>query len=119
MLRTAECDKQGWGARRRRSPPVAAPLYDEAVSSPSDQPNLFDASKPSLDEVGLSRGDTVRFRRSAARRWQEGTVSRREPDGSVGLRDADGRSRALRPELLELRTAGPRGGVRWVPVVRP
>ena len=83
----------------------------------SDQPNLFDASRPSLDDVGLSQGDTVRFRRSAARRWQEGTVSRREPDGSVGLRDADGRSRALRPELLELRTAGPRGGVRWVPVV--
>ena len=86
---------------------------------PSDPPNLFDASQPSLDEVGLSRGDTVRFRRSAARRWQEGTVSRREPDGSVGVRDAEGRSRALRPELLELRTAGPRGGVRWVPVVRP
>ena len=83
----------------------------------SDQPNLFDASMPSLDDVGLSPGDTVRFRRSAARRWQEGTVSRREPDGSVGLRDADGRSRALRPELLELRTAGPRGGVRWEPVV--
>ena len=89
------------------------------VPSRSDPPNLFDASKPSLDEVGLSRGDTVRFRRSAARRWQEGTVSRREPDGSVGLRDADGRSRALRPELLEVRTSGPRGGVRWVPVVHP
>jgi len=98
---------------------VTAPLYDDRVPSRSDQPNLFDAFRPSLDEVGLSQGDTVRFRRSAARRWREGTVSRREPDGSVGVRDAEGRSRALRPELLELRTAGPRGGVRWVPVVRP
>jgi hypothetical protein len=88
----------------------------DGVTSGSHQPNLFDALAPSLDDVGLRPGDTVRFRRSAARRWQEGTVSRREPDGSVGLRDAEGRSRALRPERLELRTSGPRGGVRWVPV---
>jgi hypothetical protein len=82
----------------------------------STQPNLFDAAKPSLEEVGLARGDVVRFRRAAGRRWQEGTVSRREGDGSVGVRDAEGRSRALRPDVLEVRTSGPRGGVRWVPV---
>jgi hypothetical protein len=80
------------------------------------QPNLFDSVKPSLDEVGLAPGDVVRFRRGAGRRWQEGTVSRREPDGSVGVRDGEGRSRALRPDVLEVRTAGPRGGVRWVRV---
>jgi hypothetical protein len=81
-----------------------------------EQPNLFDAFKPSLEEVGLNRGDVVRFRRSAGKRWHEGTVSRREHDGSVGVRDVDGRSRALLPEVLEVRVAGPRGGVRWVPV---
>jgi hypothetical protein len=82
----------------------------------SEQPNLFDAVKPSLEEVGLRRGDVVRFRRAPGRRWQEGTVSRREDDGSVGVRDAEGRARALRASVLEVRTAGPRGGVRWVPV---
>ena len=37
---------------------VTAPLYDDRVPSRSDQPNLFDAVRPSLDEVGLSQGDT-------------------------------------------------------------
>jgi hypothetical protein len=82
----------------------------------STQPNLFDRLQPSLEAVGLVRGDVVRFRRAAGCRWREGTVSRREGDGSVGVRDAEGRSRALRPDVLQVRTAGPRGGVRWVPV---
>ena len=86
------------------------------VPSAVEQPTLFDAFKPGLEEVGLNRGDVVRFRRSAGKRWHEGTVSRREDDGSVGVRDVDGRSRALRPEVLEVRVAGPRGGVRWMPV---
>jgi hypothetical protein len=98
------------------SQPPSKPRVPSKPQPPSTQPNLFDAYKAGLEEMGLNRGDVVRFRRSAGRRWQEGTVSRREDDGSVGVRDTEGRSRALRPEVLEVRTAGPRGGVRWVPV---
>ena len=60
---------------------------------------------------------TVRFRRRAGGRWHEGTVEGRERDGSVAVRDGDGRSRALRPDALEVKENGPRGAVRWVPVV--
>ena len=41
---------------------------------------------------------------------------RRERDGSVGLRDAKGASRAIAIDLIEVRTAGPRGGVVWEPL---
>ena len=67
--------------------------------------------------LGLARGDTVRFRRRAGAQWQLGTVESRNRDGSIALRDADGRSRAIPPERLEVRRVGPRGGDRWEPVV--
>ncbi len=71
---------------------------------------------PSLIDVGLREGDTVRFRPRPGARWQEATVERRERDGSVGVRDGRGASRALTLDRLEVRTRGPRGARTWEPV---
>jgi hypothetical protein len=70
-----------------------------------------------LVAIGLRRGDTVRFRRSAEEHWKEASVMRRERDGSIGLRDENGASRAIAMDLIEVRTAGPRGGIVWDPLV--
>jgi hypothetical protein len=67
----------------------------------------------SLAEVGLRKGDRVRFRRRDSERWKEATVERRERDGSIGLRDDKGASRAIDVDRLEVRTKGPRGGDIW------
>jgi hypothetical protein len=69
-----------------------------------------------LGALGIVPGDRVRFRRRAGGRWHEGTVFRLEQDGSIGLHDADGRARALPAEVVEVRTEGARGAVRWEPV---
>lgn len=71
----------------------------------------------SLAALGLRAGDRVRFRRRDSERWKEAVVERQEKDGSLGLRDAKGASRAIEPDLVEVRTTGPRGGVVWEPVV--
>ena len=66
-----------------------------------------------VEELGLRRGDVVRWRPREGSRWVEGTVVGRERDGSVGLRDPQGRARALPLERLEVRTLGPRGARTW------
>lgn len=71
---------------------------------------------PTLLDVGLHVGDTVRFRPRPSARWQEATVERRERDGSIGLRDGRGASRALAVDRLEVRTTGPRGARTWEPL---
>ena len=67
----------------------------------------------SLEELGLRPGDRVRWRPRDGARWVEGTVTARERDGSIGVRDPQGRSRALPLDRLEVRTKGPRGAVTW------
>ena len=69
-----------------------------------------------LAELGLSRGDRVRFRRRDGERWKEAVVERREKDGGVGLRDAKGAARAIAIGQIEVRDRGPRGGVTWEPL---
>ena len=69
-----------------------------------------------LLELGLRPGMTVRFRRRVGGRWHEATVEGRERDGSVAVRDPDGRSRAIRPDALEVKETGPRGAAVWRPV---
>jgi hypothetical protein len=71
---------------------------------------------PGLAELGLSRGDRVRFRRQPGERWREAAVTRVERDGSLGLADGKGAARAIARELIEVRVAGPRGGLSWVPL---
>jgi hypothetical protein len=73
-------------------------------------------AESALLEVGLRPGDRVRWRRTDGGSWHEGVVERRERDGSVGLRDERGAARALPVERLQVRAAGPRGGVVWEPV---
>jgi hypothetical protein len=69
-----------------------------------------------LGELGLARGDRVRWRERPGARWSEGKVVGRERDGSVGVRAGNGASRALVAERLEVRGRGPRGGHVWEPV---
>lgn len=69
-----------------------------------------------LAELGLARGDVVRFRRHESERWKQATVARREKDGSVGLHDPKGSSRAIPVACIEVRGTGPRGGVVWEPL---
>jgi hypothetical protein len=66
--------------------------------------------------LGLTPGETVRFRRDPHSRWQEASVTRRERDGSVGLTDRRGAARALPVESIEVRVTGPRGGICWEPL---
>ncbi|MGE3619709.1 MAG: hypothetical protein AB7L84_04520 [Acidimicrobiia bacterium] len=89
-----------------------------ARRDPSSPPDPSPAAQVPSDLValGLRPGDRVRFRRRDGSRWQEGRVERRERDGSVGVRDERGAFRAIAVSRLEVRTAGPRGGVSWEPV---
>jgi hypothetical protein len=70
----------------------------------------------SLEALGLSPGERVRFRRRESERWKEGAVERQEKDGSLGIRDDKGAARAIPLDLVEVRASGPRGGSRWEPV---
>ncbi len=77
---------------------------------------MSDGADPALARLGLRPGDRVRFRRRETERWKDAVVTRREKDGSVGLRDRKGAARAITVELIEVRVAGPRGGLQWVPL---
>lgn len=83
-------------ARRRRTAPAPDPFPERGLA-----------------ELGLARGDQVRFRRNDSERWKPATVARRERDGSVGLHDPKGASRAIPVACIEVRDTGPRGGVVW------
>lgn len=69
-----------------------------------------------LTEIGLRRGEHVRFRRDPTKSWVAAIVTGRERDGSVGLIDERGRSRAIPIEAIEVRVHGPRGGEHWEPL---
>ncbi len=80
------------------------------------EPTPASLVESALVVVGLRPGDRVRFRRRVGGSWEEGKVERRERDGSVAVRDGKGAARAIPISRLEVRTAGPRGGVVWEPV---
>lgn len=85
--------------RRRRPAPPADPFPETGLA-----------------ELGLTRGDVVRFRRHDGERWKQATVARREKDGSVGLHDPKGASRSIPVACIEVRGTGPRGGIVWEPL---
>jgi hypothetical protein len=71
-----------------------------------------------LEAFGLEKGDTVRFRLTNTQRWTECHVIGENADGSLHLGDIKRRqSRSIKPEKIEKKTHGPRGGVLWVPLV--
>lgn len=78
------------------------------------QPHPF--AESGLAELGVVRGDTVRFRRSDGERWKQATISRREADGSLGLVDSRGAARSIPVALIEVQSVGPRGGTVWEPL---
>lgn len=71
----------------------------------------------SLETLGLSQGERVRWQRKVGGHWHEGVVIRREPDGSVAVRDADGAWRSILVDRLEARHRGRRGAMVWEPLV--
>ena len=68
-----------------------------------------------LSGLALHAGDRVRFRRAAGQHWQEAVVEGWERDGSVALRDTNGASRAIMPDLMEVHVITPKSKGRWVP----
>lgn len=66
-----------------------------------------------LAQLGLHRGEPIRFRRLGKGRWVIGRVAGVSADGSITIRDPDGAARSLRPEHLEVRRPGGRGRLRW------
>ena len=68
-----------------------------------------------LGVLGLSAGETVRYRRGRSR-WRLGTARRVERDGSLGISDRNGASLAIPVERVEVRVTGRRGGQGWEPL---
>ena len=66
-----------------------------------------------LEQIGLTAGEAVRFRRGDTGRWIQGRIARVNPDGSITLHDVDGSARSLRPDRLEVRRPGSRGRLTW------
>ncbi len=66
-----------------------------------------------LEQLGLRKGEAIRFRRGTAGRWVEGRMSGISSDGSIKLYDADGSARNLRPDSVEVRRPGSKGRLRW------
>lgn len=66
--------------------------------------------------LGLTEGETVRWRSNASGRWQTGTVARRERDGSVGVTDKRGMARSFAVDRLQVACSGRRGAKRWEPL---
>jgi hypothetical protein len=73
--------------------------------------------RPALEELQLRAGEVVRYRPVGGGRWREAKVHGRAADGSVTVVDANGALRSLRPEAVEVRGAGPRGGPAWEPLL--
>lgn len=66
-----------------------------------------------LADLGLRRGEPVRFRKGESGRWFHGTIAGVATDGSITLFDANGAARSLRPERVEVRRPNTRGRPVW------
>jgi hypothetical protein len=74
---------------------------------------------PILDELGLEKGVEVRFRRGEGQDWLYGTILGDNKDGSLSMGESKtGHFRAFMPEQTQRKVRGPRGGIRWEPVVQ-
>lgn len=66
-----------------------------------------------LAAIGLSAGQSVRFRKIAGGHWLTGSLTGIEADGSLAITDERGRARSIPLDQVEVRGVGPRGGVAW------
>ncbi len=73
----------------------------------------LDTSTPVLDELGISIGDTIRFRRNEEQHWETGVVRGDYKDGSITIIDSDKRWRAMMPDKCQILTFGIRGAKKW------
>lgn len=71
---------------------------------------------PRLGWLGLRAGEEVRFLPYGGGRPAPALVARAERDGSVTVIDADGASRSLPVERIEVRFTGARGRKGWEPL---
>jgi hypothetical protein len=71
----------------------------------------------SIERLGLTRGEKVRFKRVDRDRWQDGTAIGLERDGSLHVADGNGAARAVPLELVLVRGRGSRGARRWEPLL--
>lgn len=69
----------------------------------------------SLDLVDV--GSEVRFRQREDQNWTNGKVMGESKDGSISIYDATGKFRSIMPGGIEVKQKGPRGGVKYVPIV--
>lgn len=78
----------------------------------------LDADHPSPNAYGLDEDEEVRFPRPGRSRPDTGKVMGLNKDGSIlCMCDRTKFARSIRPEELERKVVGPRGGVSWEPVV--
>lgn len=69
-----------------------------------------------LVEYDLELRGEIRFRQRGRKNWQKGKALYVNSDDSIGIIDADGRMRDIRPEGIEKKEEGPRGGTIWTQV---
>jgi hypothetical protein len=109
--------RHGGMDRGPATPPYARPVARARRGGARGAGEAPGLDVPLLERLGVRVGEAVRFRRRPGGHWCEGVVTGLERDGSLGVRDADGRARALLPEAVEVRRDGPRGARRWEPLV--
>lgn len=79
-------------------------------------PHSSRAVDPGLTALGVRRSEQVRWQARPGGRWQQGLLTRREPDGSIGVVDGSGRARSLPVDRLQIRWVGSRRGLGWEPL---
>lgn len=73
---------------------------------------------PVLDALDLPIDTEVRFRYTEGADWLYGRVNGDNKDGSVSVGEKKtGHFRAFMPEKIERKVIGPRGGIKWEPLL--
>gem|GEM_PF-1706535 len=92
------------------------PTDDSAARAdqPTDADAPSDAPVLTLDSLGVTAGEPVRFRKADGGRWFAGKIAGHNPDGSLTLYDANGAARSLFPDRIEIQRPGARGRMVWI-----
>src|SRR5690606_5924282 len=72
-----------------------------------------------IAQLGLELGQKIRFRLYDGQDWSAGKVHGDNKDGSLTLvEEKTGHLRAIMPDRIEIQKRGPRGGIKWTPLLR-